>query len=86
MDGIDNALHMRFQPRPLRMPDHHNRDLALFEILLIPEVLVRRQKQFIPRLFSDREKIPVAQAIPPKVRRDADGVFCQIVEIGTGVP
>ncbi len=60
------------------MPNHYNRDHAIFEVLLVANVLVRRQKQIIPSLLSDGEKINVPQPLPSQVCRDADRVPGQI--------
>jgi hypothetical protein len=60
----NDSVNVIAQRRPLLIADHHKRDSAAFQVLLVPHVLVRRQQDLEPSCLSNRYQFGVNKPVP----------------------
>lgn len=60
------------------LPQHYNRVFPASKVLLIPHVLVGRQKELEASLFGCRQQVTVLSLVPTLLRSRAYGVILEI--------
>src|SRR5713101_3348597 len=61
---VGNLLHHGTHQAPSVLAENHDRELAAFQILLIRQICVRREKHLKPSFLSSLQQVAVAQRVP----------------------
>lgn len=64
--------------RPRRLTENHNRNFPPGKILLVAQVLIRRQKQLIARLLGYSQQISVLKPSPSTLLGCGNGVALKV--------
>ncbi len=67
--NLKNSLKMEFDVGPLLVSENHNGNLAPGQILLVANVLVRRQEQIVASLFSFSPLLTILKFMPADLAR-----------------
>ena len=59
-----DTFKMKFDVRPLLVAQHNNRNPTPGKVLLITDVLIRRQKQFVTRFFGPLQQFTIPELMP----------------------
>jgi hypothetical protein len=70
----DNLRNVRFDEAPSPLTQYNNRDLPAREILLVAEILVRRNQHLEPRGLGLIQQLAVSQLFPSAGAAFRDGV------------
>src|SRR5208283_2254220 len=60
-------VHVPSQHRPLRIAEHHDRNCANRQILLVPDIFVGSQEHLKSSLFGGLQQFAVLQFLPPSL-------------------
>jgi hypothetical protein len=74
VNGGGDLIEMQFHERPLLIAEDDNRNFSVRKVLLILDILVGAEKDFIPRCFSLFDQRAVSQLVPANLPRECDFV------------
>jgi hypothetical protein len=75
--GFYNGVNISLQHRPLCIANDYDCNSASREVLLVRDVLIRRQQQLKINAFSRDEQITIRQAIPTLLGCGPDGMLTE---------